>query len=78
MKVVHAVDDQVLAAWLEKYGQQAEQMNGFKQFAHDALSAKLRDRSNAIDHPGTLDWFRNAFEDSWRSAILGHTWSPTP
>ncbi|MGN7391180.1 GNAT family N-acetyltransferase [Bacillus safensis] len=33
MKVVHAVDDQVLAAWLEKYGQQAEQMNGFKQFA---------------------------------------------
>ncbi|GLF89263.1 spore coat polysaccharide biosynthesis protein SpsD [Bacillus safensis] len=33
MKVVHAIDDQVLVAWLKKYGQKAEQMNGFKQFA---------------------------------------------
>ncbi|PRS41377.1 GNAT family N-acetyltransferase [Bacillus sp. NMCC46] len=32
MKAVHAIDDQVLSAWLEKYGQQAEQMKGFKQF----------------------------------------------
>ncbi|PCK19783.1 GNAT family N-acetyltransferase [Bacillus pumilus] len=33
MKVVHAIDDQVLAAWLEKYDHRAELMNGFKQFA---------------------------------------------
>ncbi|MFJ5964224.1 GNAT family N-acetyltransferase [Bacillus sp. NPDC093026] len=33
MKVVHAIDDQVLAAWLEEYGHQAENMTGFKQFA---------------------------------------------
>ncbi|OLP66875.1 hypothetical protein BACPU_02340 [Bacillus pumilus] len=33
MKVVHAIDDQVLATWLEKYDQLADQMTGFKQFA---------------------------------------------
>ncbi|QLI76487.1 GNAT family N-acetyltransferase [Bacillus pumilus] len=32
MKAVHAIDDQVLSAWLENYGQQIEQMKGFKQF----------------------------------------------
>ena len=32
MKAVHAIDDQVLSAWIEKYGQQIEQMKGFKQF----------------------------------------------
>ncbi|MDR0123980.1 GNAT family N-acetyltransferase [Bacillus zhangzhouensis] len=33
MKVVHAIDDQVLSTWLVKYGHQAEHMKGFKQFA---------------------------------------------
>ncbi|MBD3859035.1 GNAT family N-acetyltransferase [Bacillus sp. 28A-2] len=33
MKVVHAIDDQVLSAWLEKYNHQAENMNAFKKFA---------------------------------------------
>lgn len=33
MKVVHAIDDQVLAAWLKTYGHEAERMAGFKQFA---------------------------------------------
>ncbi|PIK26224.1 GNAT family N-acetyltransferase [Bacillus pumilus] len=33
MKVVHAIDDQVFAAWLEKYDHRAEHMNSFKQFA---------------------------------------------
>lgn len=33
MKVVHAIDDQVLAAWLKTYDHEVKHMAGFKQFA---------------------------------------------